>query len=94
MIDESNREHYTIGDIARAVGMGATKLKASFTFYYGSGMYAYLRERRMQQAKMMLEDKNKTIKVIARATGFKHTSNFTTAYRKWFGVTPGRSRNM
>ena len=66
MIDESNREHYTIGDIARAVGMGATKLKASFTFYYGSGMYAYLRERRMQQAKMMLEDKNKTIKVIAR----------------------------
>lgn len=93
IIDKSSREHHSIGDIARAVGMGATKLKAGFTYYYGSGLYAYLREQRMQQAKMLLADKNKTIKAVARAMGFKHTSNFTTTFKKRFGVTPGKSRN-
>lgn len=93
LIDKNNRQHHTIGDIARAVGMGATKLKAGFKLYYGSGLYAYLREQRMQQAKLQLADSGKTIKAIAKTMGFKHTSNFTTAFRKRFGVTPGKWRN-
>lgn len=92
MIDKNNSLHYTIGEIAQVAGMGATRLKARFKFYFGSGLYTYLREQRMQLALQLLEDKHKTIKAIAKAAGFSHTSNFTHAFKRRFGVTPGEER--
>lgn len=92
MIDADSRLHYTIAEIAHEVGMGATRLKAGFKQFYGTGMYAYLLERRMQLACQLLEDKNRTIKAVAKAIGFKYTSNFTAAFKKRFGVTPGKWR--
>jgi AraC-like DNA-binding protein len=91
IIDSSNL-HRTIEEIAHSVGMGATRLKAGFKLYYGSGLYAYLREQRMQRARQMLTEGKKTIKTIAAATGYKHTSNFTSAFKRRFNKTPAALR--
>ena len=48
ILDNHKTVHQRIGDIAHTVGMGATRLKAGFKQYYGSGLYAYHREQRMQ----------------------------------------------
>jgi AraC-like DNA-binding protein len=93
-IDKNSREHHSIDDIARTVGMGATRLKEAFKQYYGSGLYTYLREQRMKRAAELLEDNDKTIKEIAKGLGFKHTSNFTTAFKKKFAVTPAKFRRI
>ena len=92
IIEKDSRLHHTIGEIAQLVGMGATRLKAGFKQYYDNGMYAYLLERRMELPKQLLADRNKTIKAIAMAVGFRYTSNFTAAFKKRFGETPGRWR--
>ena len=94
IIDRNNSQHHHIGDIAHSVGMGATKLKAGFKQYYGSGLYTYLRAQRMLLALQLLQDPNKTIKTIAKAAGFTYTSNFTSAFKKRFGITPGKKRRL
>lgn len=91
-IDKNNRLHHSIGEISHEVGMGTTKLKEGFKYYFGTGLYGYLREQRMQLALLLLQDRNKTIKLIAKETGFKYTSNFTKAFNKRFGITPGGFR--
>lgn len=90
IIDKDSSIHYSIDQIAQKVGLGATKLKAGFKFKYGMGPYAYLQQQRMQKALIMLKDTDKTIKQIAKATGFKHTTNFITAFKKRFGNSPGK----
>lgn len=92
LMDKNNRVHHTIAAIAHAVGMGRTRLKTGFKQHYGMGLYAYLREQRMQLALQLLQDRNMTIKAVTRAAGFKQTSNFTFAFKKRFGVTPGEKR--
>lgn len=92
IMDRDPRRHHTIEEIAHLVGMGSTRLKEGFKQYSGSGLYAYLLEKRMELALELLEGSNKPIKVIAKETGFRHTSNFTAAFRKRYGVTPGRWR--
>src|SRR5258705_7786174 len=89
LINDNNRLHHPIGEIAHAVGMGATRLKAGFKQYYGLGLYAYLREQRMQLALKLLQNPDKTIKSIARETGFIHVTNFSSAFKKRFGMTAG-----
>lgn len=92
MIEKNNRLHYSIAEIAQAVGMGRTRLKTCFKAYYGKGLYAYLREQRMQLALRLLQDTSMPIKAVAKTTGYKQTSNFSFAFKKRFGVTPGERR--
>ena len=92
LIEKNNRLHYSIEEIAHAVGMGRTRLKTCFKAYYGSGLYAYLREQRMQLALQLLQDTAMPIKAVAKAVGYKQTSNFTFAFKKRFGETPGEVR--
>lgn len=90
IIDKDCSIHYSIDNIAQKVGLGSTKLKVGFKFKYGMGLYKYLRQQRMQKALIMLKDSDKTIKQIAKATGFKYTTNFITAFKKRFGNSPGK----
>ena len=90
IIDRDKRMHHTIEEIAQLVGMGATRLKEGFRQYSGSGLYAYLHKKRMELALRLIEERRLTIKAIAKASGYKHTSNFTAAFKKRFGVTPGK----
>lgn len=90
LIDRDKRVHHTIDEIAHSVGMGATRLKEGFKQYYGVGLYGYLLTMRMELAKQLLLEGRHTIKSIAHATGFAYTSNFSTAFKKRFGVTPGK----
>lgn len=94
IIDKNNRMHHFIVDIAHVVGLSSTRLKAGFKVHYGSGLYGYLREQRMQLALQHLQHSNETIKFIAKRAGFKHTGNFTKAFKKRYGLTPGQKRRQ
>jgi len=92
IIENNTREHHHVSYIARTVGMSATKLKAGFKQYYGSGLFAFLTELRMKEARSLLEENKLAIKAISKAMGYKHVSNFSKAFKKKFGITPGTVR--
>lgn len=93
LIDKDISRHLSIDDIAAAVGIGSTKLKKGFKQQYGLGLFTYLRKQRMELAADLLLTTNKTIKQIAKTTGFHYTSNFSSAFLNFHKRSPAQFRN-
>jgi AraC-like DNA-binding protein len=94
MIDADTSRHYSIEFIAEKVGIGKTKLKIGFKEYFKTGLFTYLREQRMIKAAELLVESNKTIKEIAKATGYKYRTNFISAFTNYHGLPPSKYRNL
>ena len=82
----------TIKFLSRKVAINEFKLKAGFRQFFQSGIFEWLMERKLQHAKELLQTTNKPIKEICTLVGYPRTTNFITAFRKRFGVTPGSFR--
>jgi len=93
-IDADIRRHTSIEALAMEAGIGQTKLKAGFKLLYGSGIFAYLRRKRMEQASILILSTHKPLKEIARLSGFKYYSNFITAFARFYGHTPAAYRKI
>jgi len=93
LIDANISMHFTIAYLAEQAGMGETKLKLLFKQYFGNAVFTYLRNKRMIIAGELIGGK-KTIKEIARITGFKHVTNFSTAFTTYYGMAPGKYRKQ
>lgn len=94
MIDGNTSRHYSIEYIAETIGIGKTKLKIGFKEYFKMGLFTYLREQRMTKAAELLVSSNKTIKEIAKKTGFKYYSNFILAFTNYHGLPPSKYRRV
>jgi AraC-like DNA-binding protein len=78
----------TIAQLAQEVGMSETVLKTNFKNCFGTTIYGYLFEYRMNIAKKLLSDSTLTIAEIGDQTGYEHPSHFTTAFKRKFGLSP------
>lgn len=92
LIEADLRRHYSIAELATHVAMGKTKFKEAFLQHYGASVYTYLQQQRMKLALELLSDTEKTMKQIARLTGYRHHSNFSTAFRNFYNMSPGKAR--
>ncbi len=92
IIDTDTSRHYTIEFISGKTGIGKTKLKKGFKQYYKLGLFTYLRKQRMIKAAELIVGTNKSIKEISKISGFKHSSNFTTAFASYHGLPPFKYR--
>ena len=82
----------TIKSLSKQVALNEFKLKSGFRKYFHSGIFEWLLRQKMQQAKQLILNTNKPIKEIASMVGYPRTTNFITAFRKQFGITPGALR--
>lgn len=80
--------HYSIGHIARHVGMNEKKLKYGFKEVIGIGLYGYFLDRVLEVAKIEVEQTKRSVKQIAQHTGYKNGNNLSAAFRKKFGMSP------
>lgn len=91
-IEDNLHIHYPIPQLAVEMGINAHELKKAFKKMVGTGVYAYLRMRRLEKAKELLLDTKLPLKQIAGKAGYRHTSNFCSAFKKQYGMTPGEIR--
>lgn len=82
----------TLAQVSRTVGLNDFKLKKGFKHTFGTTVFGYLHDLRMQEARRMLLDTNKSIHEISDFCGYSYVQHFTTAFRTRFGVTPGSFR--
>lgn len=85
-------KHISLREISRQVGLNENKLKTAFKDILGTPVFKHLVQARMEQARHLLLTTDKPIKEIASLTGFKYLTNFATAFRKYYGDTPGELR--
>jgi AraC-like DNA-binding protein len=86
------KRHHPIPVIARKVQLNEFRLKYVFKKVYRTGIFEYLLQARMQEARKLLSQTNKPIKEIASLTGYQRLTSFITAFRRHFNYTPGSVR--
>ena len=84
--------HQTIEQLAQEVGLSATALKTCFKGVYGSSVYAYQKEYRLQLAQKLLAETDSTIAEIAHQIGYENPNKFSSAFRQSLGMTPTQYR--
>jgi AraC family transcriptional activator of pyochelin receptor len=71
------------------VGLSHPKLNYGFREIYGSTIFGYLRELRLNKAKALLDDGTMNVTEVAYEVGYSSLSYFTKAFRDYFGTAPG-----
>lgn len=84
------REPPDLETLAKDVGLSPKRLNRGFRQLYGTTVFAFLRDARLDAARQALEEGTTLpLKQLAWELGYAQVSNFVTAFRRRFGVTPG-----
>lgn len=75
-------------ELARQVGLNDCTLKRGFRQIYGTTVFGYLHNYRLEQARQLLDAGYMNVTEVAKKVGFSDRSYFAAAFRKKFGKTP------
>ncbi|MGI0484065.1 helix-turn-helix domain-containing protein [Pantanalinema rosaneae CENA516] len=75
-------------ELARRVAINDHKLKQGFHQVFGTTVFGYLHDYRMEQARHLLETSELSIAEVTQQIGFIDRSHFAAAFRKKFGLNP------
>lgn len=92
IIDEDLSINYTISELAQKVGTNDQYLKKYFKQYVGKTVMNYIIEQKMIYAKELIKSGKYRMVDVARLTGYKHATHFTTAFKKYYGFIPNSLR--
>lgn len=81
----------SVDEVARQVHVSTRTLKRKLAAA-GTSYSAILDDTRRQRALLLLEDRAIPLAEIASRLGYTELPNFTRAFRKWTGTTPGAFR--
>ncbi len=80
--------------LAHQVGLNDYKLKVGFRQVFGTTVFGYLNQYRMEQVRQLLELGEMSVSAAAHRVGYSSLSHFTTTFRKRFGVNPSAYRRL
>jgi AraC family transcriptional regulator len=93
LIDSELGNHLTVEQMATMTEMNAYQFSRRFKSSFGMPPYQYLLQRRLDAAvRKLAADRTTPIAEIALETGFSNQAHLTSAFRKYLGTTPARSR--
>jgi AraC-like DNA-binding protein len=78
----------SVSALARAAGLSRSVFHQRFHAELGDSPAAWLRRRRLRQAKRLLWRSDQPVTAIAHACGFATSQRFATAFRELTGLTP------
>gem|GEM_PF-168843 len=83
----------SLQDLARQAGLNEFKLKTGFKKVFDNTVFGYLNDYRLEQAReLLLQQQHTPISGIAEELGYSSPQHFCNAFRKKFGISPGRAR--
>lgn len=78
----------TLYELADSVGLSHTKLNRCFRQVYGTTVFGFLRQARLEQARFLLEEKQINVTEAALSVGYSSLSSFIQAFSDQFGIKP------
>lgn len=82
-----------LAHVSKSMGHSISTLQRQFKLAFNQTIGSYIQTRRLELARKSLLSSS-SIGEIAYLTGYKHTSNFTLAFKKRFDITPGEFREL
>jgi len=92
-IEEHLAGRITLNDMAGAAGLSPMHFAAQFRIETGHSPHQYLLHKRMEAAKRLMTEPNRSLLDIALDIGFQTQSHFTSVFKRLTGKTPGQWRN-
>ncbi|MBZ9558042.1 MULTISPECIES: helix-turn-helix transcriptional regulator [unclassified Modicisalibacter] len=78
---------HSLASLAELACMSPSTLREKFRLAYGRSVFAYLRECRLALAHRQLRA-GLSVQQVALQVGYRHATNFATAFRQRYGVSP------
>jgi AraC-like DNA-binding protein len=82
----------TPSDFARQLNIHVNHLNKALKEITGKTTSQLIRERLLQEARVLLKSTNWTISEIAWSLGFEESNHFSTFFKNMAGITPGKFR--
>lgn len=78
----------TIKELSRKVAMNECYLKKGFKEMYGTTIFDFYQNQRMEHAKYLLYEKGMSVTDVSMMLGYSSISHFSTAFKKQTGLKP------
>ena len=87
-------DELSVEQICKEFGISKTSLYLLSQEYFGTGITRYIRQRRMEKAMQLLEEKSMSVSDVAQAVGYMDASHFTRVFKQHTGCTPKKWRKI
>jgi AraC-like DNA-binding protein len=78
----------TIKELSRKVAMNECYLKKGFKEMFGTTIFDFYQNQRMEHAKYLLYEKGLSVTEVSLMLGYSSISHFSTAFKKHTGLKP------
>ncbi|QLE57677.1 AraC family transcriptional regulator [Nostoc sp. TCL26-01] len=75
-------------ELSRQIGLNERKLKQGFRQIFGTTVFGYLQDYRLQQAQDLLKKRDISIARVATTVGYTNPEAFSVAFRRKFAISP------
>lgn len=97
VVETATREYatgYPLSEAARRVGVHPRHLARTFRDSMGCSLGEFVRRKRVEAARLLLDETQMSLSRIAFRTGFADQSHFTRTFRNHVGLTPSAYRRQ
>jgi AraC family transcriptional regulator len=91
-IEEHLDEEISLQHLAEIAQLSRYHFARAFKHSFGLPPHRYHMSRRMERAKSLLQEHDRSVTEVGLMLGFAETSSFTTSFRRTVGVTPSDFR--
>lgn len=93
LLDSGEADQLDMRAIAQYIGCNANTLQQQFREVCSQTIFDYLRQRRLQRAVHAMQHDGVSVARAAEIAGYSSQANFSTAFRRQFGIQPKHCRN-
>ncbi len=86
-LHEHPEASHSIESLAQLACMSPSALRDKFRQAYGQSVFECLRQRRLEMAHALLRE-GYSVQYVATRVGYRHASNFATAFKQRYGLSP------
>jgi AraC family transcriptional activator of pyochelin receptor len=87
-LDADFLQEMNLTQLSKMCLLNEFKVKKGFKILFGTTVFGYLRQKRMDYAKRLLLDCAFSVEEVADILGYEHANHFSAAFRKFTGQSP------
>ena len=91
-LNKTFTKEHSLRSLSRTFGLNEFKLKRGFKELFGTTVFDYLHDLKMEYAKQMLVCEDVYINEVSGLVGYKNPNHFSTAFKRKFGINPTQVR--
>lgn len=92
-IHRAPEQDWTVAALAHEASMSRSSFSSKFSSMVGEAPLRYLTDWRMRTARLLLQESDDKLGVVAAAVGYQSEAAFSRAFKREFGHAPGSARN-